>query len=427
MKLPHWNSRATAEAGFTLTELMVALAISSTLIAAGFGVLIANQKAARINGQVVNTQSTGRNALDMITADLKLAGFGMVGLPAGTAVGNCQINGTPRALVPRDNAPGGADAGPDRISIVVPMTNSLAAAGPLWQVAVPPPAPPQVGDPNAPVPIAAIPVPAGTVAAMQNAIGNGGAGNLAGTVVSIGGVAGSVMAAPGGTTLNLATPIQPVGGAVSFGNGTQVYILQCITYQVIPPPDNFNLCNGNAPCLVRGVAPGAPPPGQSPDCNVANPNPLLPHPCVAVMDGVEDLQLAYACDGCDPRPTANNGNPDGQPDDLNQDSVFGAQDFLFNWDWFGLPIAPYGTFMTPDKMRLVQVTLVARQLNADQGLGEGNAIVTSNSTFLTVGDHIHANGLFAAGDMGAPAAQQAYFQLRRRVFSRTVELRNQRS
>jgi type IV pilus assembly protein PilW len=404
-----WNSWVQDQRGFTLTEIMVATMMTTAIVAAGFGALVVSQKTTRITGQVGNTQATARNALDMITADLKLAGFGMRGLT--TAVGGCHINGTPSALVPGDSNPLGADTGPDTISMVVPMTNSIVAVGPLWQVFVPV-APGTIG--GLQTPISNIPMPANATTAMGSAIPGGGAA-LVGMPVSIGGVAGSTIQAvgPGGLTLNPAIPVP-----TAFGTGTQVYLLQCITYQVIPPPDNLNLCQGNAPCLVRGAVPanlvGA---GAPPNCNQVNSG------CIPIMDGVEDLQLAYACDGCDPR--VNNGTPDLQPDDLNLSNQFDQADFITDRNWFGTA-APYGTFMAPRTIRLVQVNIVARQTRADQGMGEGQSTPLYATTFPVISDHNHANGLFALGDNASPAQQSAYFQFRRRILTRTIELRNQR-
>jgi type IV pilus assembly protein PilW len=395
--------------GFTLTEIMVATMMTTAIVAAGFGALVVSQKTTRITGQVGSTQATARNALDMITADLKLAGFGMRGLTA--PVGGCHINGTPYPLVPGDNNPLGADTGPDTISMVVPMTNSIAAVGPLWQVFVPA-LPGTIGGLN--TPITNIPMPANATTAMGNAIPGGGAA-LLGMPVSIGGVAGSTIQSvyPGGLTLNPAIP-----DPTAFGTGTQVYVLQCITYQVIPPPDNLNLCQGNAPCLVRGAVPAIlVGPGGPPNCNQVNSG------CIPIMDGVEDLQLAYACDGCDPR--VNSGIPDMQPDDLDLSNQFDQADFITNRNWFS-NAGPYGTFMTPRTIRLVQVNIVARQTRADQGMGEANSTPVHSSTFPVISDHNHANGLFVAGDTAAPAQQVSYFQFRRRILTRTIELRNQR-
>jgi len=395
--------------GFTLVEIMVATMMTAAIIAAGFGALVVSQKTTRITGQVGSTQATARNALDMITADLKLAGFGMRGLTS--TVGGCQINGTPYALVPGDNNPLGADTGPDTISMVVPMTNSITAVGPLWQVFVPA-APGTIGGLN--TPITSIPMPANATTEMGNAIPGGGAA-LLGMPVSIGGTAGSIISAvnPGGLTLNPAIP-----DPTAFGTGTQVYLLQCITYQVIPPPDNLNLCQGNAPCLVRGAVPAVlVGPGGPPNCNQVNSG------CIPIMDGVEDLQLAYACDGCDPR--VNNAIPDLQPDDLNLSNNFDQADFITDRNWF-LSAGPYGPYMTPRTIRLVQVNIVARQTRADQGMGEMQSTPVHTTTFPVISDHNHATGLFALGDTASAAQQAAYFQFRRRILTRTIELRNQR-
>ena len=422
------DSDGANQRGFTLAEMMVATMMTTAIIAAGLGALTVTQKTTRMTNHVVNTQATARTGLDMITADLKLAGFGMKGLvgtpalPAAAvpgAVGNCSVNGMPAALVPADNNPGGPDFGPDSISMVVPMTNSIAAVGALWQVNVPA-APGVIGSPTQP--IAALPLMNNAVTGM-GAVLPGGTAVLPGMAVSVGGVAGSRIVA-GGTpsSLNL-NPAIPAPSA--FGHGSQVYLLQCITYQVIPPPDALNLCQGNAPCLVRGVAPGAPLPGQPPNCNNPNPNPLLPHPCVPIMDGVEDLQLAYACDGCNVN--INGGDPDGAVDDMNGSNSFDQGDFMAGVTGINWFLQPPSSKMTTDKIRMVQVSIVARQTRTDQGTGEGMVTLMQNtSTIPIVSDHSHATGVFALGDNSTAAQQQAYLQFRRRIMTRTVELRNQR-
>ena len=405
------------EDGFTLTEVMIATMMTAAILLAGFGALTVSQKTTQITGQVSNTQATARNALDMLTADLKLAGFGMQGMQGG-AIGNCQVNGVPTAIVPGDNNPVGADWGPDTISLVVPMTNSIPAVGALWQVAAGGPG--LIGGANAS--IANIPMPANAVTEMGGTI-PGGTAALVGMSVSLGGAAGSriVGLGPGGQSLNL-NPAIP--SPIQFGNGTQVYLVQCITYEVIPPApppappgsDPLNLCLGNAPCLVRGVgvvgAPNAPP-----RCNAAG------SACVPIMDGVEDLQLAYACDGCDPR--VNNAIADGQADDLNLSNTFDQGDFITDRNWFGTA-APFGDKMQPSTIRMVQVSIVARQTRADQGMGEANQVMVHSTAIPIVSDHNHATGVFALNDNSTSAQQQSYFQFRRRILSRTVELRNQR-
>jgi type IV pilus assembly protein PilW len=380
------RARRPNEAGFTLLELMIAALLSAIIIAAGFATLTSGYKATRISNLVADTQQNARAAMDLIAVDLKAAGFGMIG-----QVGACAIGGNAAPIVPSDNNPAGADTGPDRLSMVVPITNTLAA--PFWQLTAP-----SVG-PG----IASLALPAGAVTAMQ-AVPSGLA---AGSIISIGGATTATIGAiGGGGVLNLLPPIPAPAVA---GTGTQVYLLQCITYQVIPPPDANGLCLGSAPCLVRGVAPGG-----ALNCNVAGSG------CFPIINGIEDLQLAYACDGCNL--LVNNGIPDRIIDDQNASNTFDQADFATNNTWAAAP-------MTPDKISLVQITLVAREApqNAgqDQGFGEGNGPAISTNAPLVVSDHNHANGIFVAGDLPAASpAMIAYQQLRRRVLTRTVALRN---
>jgi type IV pilus assembly protein PilW len=397
------------EAGFTLIELMIAVTLSTIIVAAGFATLTGGSKATGVSNMVADTQQNARAAMDLIATDLKAAGFGMVpnGYVMAPQVGNCAIGGNAAPIVPSDNNPAGADTGPDRLSMVVPSTNSLAA--PLWQLTAPP------GGPG----ISNLTLLPAAVTAMQ-AVPSGLA---AGSIISIDGVATATIGAIAGGVLNLNPPIvSPWSPGVAPAQApTQVYLLQCITYQVIPPPDPIGLCQGNAPCLVRGVAPGV-----ALDCNVAGSG------CLPITNGIEDLQLSYACDGCSLlTPPNNNGIPDGIIDDQNGSNGFDQGDFISNNTWAAIPGPGQ---ITPNTIRLVQITIVAREApqhaSQDQGFGEGNGRATSTSAPLSVGsillpDHNHANGVFVAGDLPAAGpAMTAYQQLRRRVLTRTVALRN---
>ncbi|HJT21416.1 MAG TPA: PilW family protein [Nitrospira sp.] len=386
------KEQARNESGITLIELMIATSISVVIVAAGFATLTTGYKTTRVNNLTADTQQNARAAMDMIASDIKAAGFGITNqLGIVAQVGSCAIGGVPAPIVPQDNTPGGADTGPDGISMVVPMTNTQAA--PLWQLSA-------AAGPGIP----SITLPAGAVTAMQ-AVPSGLA---PGSVISIGGATAIVGAIGAGGIVNL-NPALPA--PVSAGAGTQVYLLQCVTYQVIGPPDANNLCQGNAPCLVRGVAPGT-----ALNCNVAGSG------CLPILNGIEDLQLAFACDGC--VLTVNSGNPDGIIDDQNASSTFDQADFITNSTW---PGTSAGT-LSPTSIRLVQINLVAREApkttGQDQGFGEGNAKAVSTNAPVIVSDHNHANGVFAAGDLPAGPAMTSYLQLRRRILTRTVELRN---
>ncbi|MBI3356635.1 MAG: prepilin-type N-terminal cleavage/methylation domain-containing protein, partial [Nitrospirae bacterium] len=138
------------EEGFTLVEMMITAVISAVIIGAGLATLTGGNRATIVSNVVADTQQNVRAAMDLIAADLKVAGFGMIG-----QIGACAIGGNAAPLVPQDNTPGGADTGPDRVSMVVPITNTQAA--PFWQVTAPPAGPG----------IASLSLPGGAVTAMQ--------------------------------------------------------------------------------------------------------------------------------------------------------------------------------------------------------------------------------------------------------------------
>jgi type IV pilus assembly protein PilW len=118
-----------------------------------------------------------------------------------------------------------------------------------------------------------------------------------------------------------------------------------------------------------------------------------------IAEGIEDLQLAYACDGCT---AINGGIPDGVIDDQSPASnSFDQTDFLSNVPWTtGL--------LTPDKIQLVQVALVARQSQNDLGFGESNSAKVGASSLTVTSDH------------SLPADSNH----RRRILIKTVETRN---
>jgi type IV pilus assembly protein PilW len=121
------------------------------------------------------------------------------------------------------------------------------------------------------------------------------------------------------------------------------------------------------------------------------------------------------------------GDPDGAIDDMNGSNSFDQGDFMAGItgvNWF---LQPPSSKMTTNKIRTVQVSIVARQTRTDQGTGEGlSTLVQNMNTIPTISDHNHANGVFTLGDNSTPAQQQAYLQFRRRILTRTIELRNQR-
>ncbi|MCX5723715.1 MAG: PilW family protein [Nitrospirae bacterium] len=349
-------SSLTAEQGMTLVELLVGLVVAMVVVAAAFTVLVTTQKATTANDQVVETQQNVRIAMDLLSRDIKLAGFGMTG-PVGTCA---------TAIVPLDHTPAGADTGPDSLRLLVPIGRSMA---PAWSLAS------AVGGVAS---FNQITLPAGAVADMTTEAG----GSLTGAIVTIGGGATFSVTSVSGNSLNFAQIPPPA----AFPVGMPVYLLQCVTYSI---GTSTVACSGDAPCLLRNG--------------------------VSVADGIEDIQFAYACDGCNG--AVNAGVADRIIDNQGGAAGFDQADFITNNMWSASP-------MTPDKIRLVQVSIVARQTDPDQGLGEGRGATALSSTALQVSDHTHAQGLFTAGDFGG--LNPPYTNYRRRVLTRTVETRNQR-
>ena len=71
--------------------------------------------------------------MDIITRDIRLAGFNYNATdPATPTVGACTSGGRPVGLLPQDQNIAGADTGPDRLSLVVPV---LSTAITPWTLA----------------------------------------------------------------------------------------------------------------------------------------------------------------------------------------------------------------------------------------------------------------------------------------------------
>ena len=63
------------ETGMTLIEVMIAVVITSVIIAAAFSMLIGSQKATIVVGQVADTQQNVRLAMELLAQDVRLASF----------------------------------------------------------------------------------------------------------------------------------------------------------------------------------------------------------------------------------------------------------------------------------------------------------------------------------------------------------------
>lgn len=342
------------EAGFTLIELMVGMVIAVIVTAAAFTILTTTSKSLRANEQIVDTQQNIRLATEMLARDFKMAGFGN----PGVTIGNCT-----NVIVPLDQTPTGTDSGPDSVQLLVPTARTSGTN--RWTLKIP----------TNPAGAANLTLQAGAVADMVN---SGLVANQ--SYISIGGATTVKVTGFNASASTIDVSILP---PLWFQQEDQVYLLQCIRYQVVQLPDAANLCGGNAPCLTRGVA-GV----------VTGPNAEAP-----IAEGIEDLQLAYACDGC--VAAINSGIPDRIIDDQNASGSFDQADFVSNNAWATAP-------MTADKIQLVQIAMVARQSKNDQGFGETNGAVVGSTGMTVTSDH----------------ALPADPNHRRRILVKTVETRN---
>lgn len=344
------------EQGFTIIEILVGMMVGVVVIGAAFTTLTMTQKSLRANEQTVGTQQNVRVAMEMLSRDIKVAGFGS---PAA-AIGNCT-----QAIMPSDQNATGVDSGPDSVQLLVPVARLNGDN--RWT-------------------LRAVTSAGGTnVVYLQE--GGGGAvadmvtsGLVTGSYVSIGGAATVQVTSYNAGSNSLSVSIPP---PLWFQIEDPVYLLQCIQYRIVQPPDAGNICLGGAPCLTRGVA------GVT-----TGPNAEAP-----IAEGVEDLQLAYACDGC--VATINSGIPDRIIDDQNGSNSFDQADFLSNVSWTTAP-------RTADKIQLVQIALVARQAMPDQGFGETSQAVVGSPAVVV------------SADRTLPADANH----RRRLLVKTVETRN---
>ena len=375
--------RVLCERGFTLIELLISIVISSVIVAGGYTILTTTHRATISNERAVGTQQNIRVAMELIARDIKQAGFGMPmapDLPVGGTAGNCATGATgttAAAIRPVDNnsaIPLTAvnDTGADTISLVVPRTNPTNGAIPGWVLASAAPS----GGAGSFTTITL------TAAAITEMVAEG-MQNGSGAYISLGGVRTLPVTSSSGATITLGTPTY---APINFPAGTQVYLLQCVTYQVATGAAN---CGSAGSCLTRTVDSGT-----------------APTITTSLVDGVEDLQFAYGCDGCNT--TIKAGVPDGVIDDFNGNNTFDIADFQTNRVW------AFGTF-DPATIRLAQINIVARQTAIDQGIGEGIQ-VGSLSTPIQVSDHLPSN------DAGYAAA--TYQSFRRRFLTRTVDTRN---
>ena len=362
--------RIKDDAGFTMIEVMVGTVLSLIVVAAALALLMVSQKTTLISGQVAATQQNSRSAMDLLARDVRLASFSYVGNdPGATTIGTCNVtNGAmniPVGLRPIDQNPAGADTGPDSVSLVVPLLNDVVTPWVL-QAAV-------GGTTDNPASFNTVPLNAAIIADMVSQ------GLVAGSVISLSGADPRTVLSVGATSITLSVSYDG-----RFPVGSPVYLLQCVTYAISTAPA---VCGpGSSTCLTRNG--------------------------VAFVDGVEDIQLSYGCDGCNsgaPNPALPDGVIDQQTAGGLTATGPSSSDFVTNNAWNVIP-------MTPDKIKQVRLTIVARQQQSDTGFGEVSASGINTTGPLIVSDHN------PSADTGYNAT--TYSKLRRRVVTRIIQPRN---
>ena len=106
MKCSEMDIQLKTNKGVTLIELLIALVISSILIAALYRVFISQQKTYTVQEQVTDMQQNARVGINRMMSEIRMAGFGNVGdvlgLPADVN-GKKGVNGFTQVVTPGEN------------------------------------------------------------------------------------------------------------------------------------------------------------------------------------------------------------------------------------------------------------------------------------------------------------------------------------
>lgn len=249
--------------GFTLVELMTAMAISSFVALAGISLFTTTNWAYKVNEDVVEAQESGRMAMDMLAKDIRAGGFGLPAPPFSLTFTGLSAIPTPL---------------PATLTSIITVSNSSTAPDSIT--------------------ILGIGYEAGTLSIGANTDCNNGstgklclnsvAGFLAGgnyqsnrRYISLNGTTFIELAtAQLETALNKLALLTPSTLDRDYPDGTPVYIIQAVNYSIDTTATGCSITN---PCLVMrdySMLRGGTVPGER----------------VVLAENIEDLQFAYGTD-----------------------------------------------------------------------------------------------------------------------------------
>lgn len=240
------------ERGFTLLELLIAMAITVVVLAAGYSFFNNSFNFSVVHSRNTEMQRETRSAIDILSREVRNAGFGILD-PFGDT--NLAAVAGLSSITPSNNADPDPSGAPN-------MIDRITLWGGFQQVGTLTCAAPPCTDPVAPrgaVQIWVTPL-AGT---------NPLSPDITGKVVTLDGFHTVTVNAVGGPNGNGAYSLD-LSAALNrpFSSLTSVVLLQQVVYQV--------QMNGSEPGLFRTVLPGA---------------------AQLIASGIEDLQFAYVTEG----------------------------------------------------------------------------------------------------------------------------------
>lgn len=178
--------------GFTLIELLIVLVLSSILLAGSYRTFIAQQKVYTVQDQVADTQQNVRVAIDKMTREIRMAGYGNINYVLGLSGG---VNGFTSVIT------------------IIPGPNQITIVGAFKQIR---------RSNGEPIVVSSV---SGNQVTLDYATDE--FDGTAHRYISIGGIESNTVQSRSGATLTLATALTQ-----THSPGSPVYKIQAITYNL---------------------------------------------------------------------------------------------------------------------------------------------------------------------------------------------------